>query len=32
MRKVEPTEGIEFYKQLYTDDEFCKELGKAVLA
>jgi len=32
MRKGEPTEGIEFYKLLYADDEFCKELGKAVLA
>ena len=31
-RKGEPTEGIEFYKLLYADDEFCKELGKSVLA
>jgi hypothetical protein len=32
MRKGEPTEGLEFYQLLYADDEFCKELGKAVLA
>lgn len=32
MRKGEPAEGIEFYNLLYTDDEFCKELGRAVLA
>ena len=32
MRRGEPTEGIEFYKLLYADDEFCKELGRAVLA
>lgn len=32
MRKGEPAEGIEFYKLLYADDEFCKELGRAVLA
>lgn len=25
-------EGLEFYKLLYADDEFCKELGRAVLA
>lgn len=32
MRKGEPTKGIEFFDLLYADDEFCKELGKAVLA
>jgi len=32
MRKGEPTEGIEFFELLYADDEFCRELGKAVLA
>lgn len=32
MRKGEPTAGIEFYEMLYEDDEFCKELGKAVLS
>jgi len=32
MRKGEPAEEIEFYNLLYADDEFCKELGRAVLA
>ncbi len=32
MYKGEPTKGIEFFKLLYEDDDFCKELGKAVLA
>jgi len=32
MYKGEPTEGIEFFKLLYADDNFCKELGRAVLA
>lgn len=32
MFKGEPTEGIEFYKLLYEYDDFCIELGKAVLA
>jgi hypothetical protein len=30
--KGEPTEGLEFYKLLYEYDDFCMELGKAVLA
>lgn len=30
--KGEPTEGLEFYKLLYGYDDFCMELGKAVLA
>ncbi|MFQ5398711.1 MAG: hypothetical protein ACE5E7_03845 [Anaerolineae bacterium] len=34
MNKYEgkPSEGIEFYELLYQDDEFCRELGRAVLA
>lgn len=32
MRKGEPLEGVEFFKQLSADNEFCIELGKAVLA
>ncbi|MDH3694452.1 MAG: hypothetical protein OER96_07790 [Gammaproteobacteria bacterium] len=32
MRKGEPLEGVEFFKQLPADDDFCRELGKAVLA
>jgi hypothetical protein len=32
MRTGEHAEGIEFYKLLYADDEFCKELGRTVLA
>lgn len=32
MFKGEPTEGLEFYKLLYEYDDFCKELGKAVMA
>jgi hypothetical protein len=32
MRKGEPTAGLDFYKLLCSDDEFCKELGRAVLA
>ncbi len=32
MRKGKSTEGIEFFELLYVDDEFCKELGKTVLA
>ncbi len=32
MRKGEPTEGLEFYELLRGDMEFCKELGRAVLA
>jgi hypothetical protein len=32
MRKGEPAEGLEFYALLYADDNFCKELGRAVLA
>jgi len=32
MRKGEPAEGLEFYALLYEDDNFCKELGRAVLA
>jgi hypothetical protein len=30
--KGEPTEGLEFYELLYEYDDFCMELGKAVLA
>ena len=30
--KGQPTEGLEFYKLLYGYDDFCMELGKAVLA
>lgn len=32
MRKGEPLEGLNFYNQLSTEDQFCAELGKAVLA
>ena len=32
MRSGKTTEGIVFYKLLYADDKFCKELGRAVLA
>jgi len=32
MYKGEPTEGVEFYKLLYENGEFCRELGKAILA
>jgi hypothetical protein len=32
MRRGEPTEGLEFYALLCEDDEFCRELGRAVLA
>jgi len=31
-RKGEPLTIIEFFKQLYADDEFCKQLGKAILS
>jgi hypothetical protein len=32
MRKGEPASGKEFFDLLYTDDEFCSELGRAMLA
>ena len=32
MRKGEPADGLEFYALLYEDDNFCQELGRAVLA
>ena len=32
MRKGAPAAGLEFFQLLYEDDEFCKELGRAVLA
>lgn len=32
MSKGIPTEGLDFYALLCADDEFCKELGRAVLA
>ena len=32
MRKGVPTQGLEFYALLQEDDEFCAELGRAVLA
>ena len=32
MRTGESLEGVAFFKQLSADDEFCMELGKAVLA
>jgi hypothetical protein len=32
MRNGEPAAGIEFYDLLYEDDDFCKELGRSVLA
>ncbi len=32
LRKGEPSEGLDFYSLLCKDDEFCQELGRAVLA
>ena len=32
VRRGEPVEGLEFYELLRADDEFCAELGRAVLA
>ncbi len=32
MRNGEPLEGVEFFNQLSDDEDFCKELGKAMLA
>lgn len=32
MRKGKPVEGLEFFALLYEDDNFCKELGRALLA
>lgn len=32
MRKGEPAIGLEFYTLLYDDEEFCAELGRAILA
>ena len=32
MRKGEPAAGLEFYRLLRADDEFCAELGRAVIA
>lgn len=32
MRKGVPAEGLEFFQLLYEDDEFCMELGRAILA
>ena len=32
MGKGEPAEGLEFYALLCADDDFCKELGRAILA
>ena len=32
MRKGESVEGLAFYNLLYADDDFCKELGRAILA
>jgi len=32
VRKGVPTAGLDFYELLSSDDEFCKELGRAVLA
>ena len=32
MRKGEPASGTEFFDLLRTDDEFCAELGRAMLA
>ena len=32
MRRGEPADGLEFYALLCEDDEFCRELGRAVLA
>jgi hypothetical protein len=31
-RKGEPLANIEFFEQLYADDDFCKQLGKAILS
>ena len=31
-RKGEQLTNLEFFKQLYADDEFCKQLGKAILS
>lgn len=30
--KGEPSGGVEFYSLLYADDDFCKELGRIILA
>lgn len=32
MYKGKPSGGVEFYKLLYADDDFCKELGRVILA
>ena len=32
MFQGEPTEGLRFYALLYADDEFCRELGRTILA
>jgi len=32
LRKGEPAEGLDFYSLLCQDDDFCKELGRVVLA
>lgn len=32
MRNGEPLEGVEFFDQLSEDENFCKELGRAILA
>jgi len=32
MRKGVPAEGLKFFRLLYEDDEFCMELGRALLA
>lgn len=32
MRNGEPLEGVEFFNQLSDDENFCKELGRAMLA
>lgn len=32
MRNGEPLQGIEFFNQLSDDEDFCKELGRAMLA
>lgn len=31
-RKGEPLEGVEFFEQLYSDADFCKNLGKVMLS
>ena len=31
-RKGEPLTDLEFFEQLYADDDFCKQLGKAILS